>query len=151
MPRKGEIAVCSHGYLGLITCDEPSRESATAGNVGAEIWTGIHLTTKNGKVIGAPWQSRNPRVIGNSYGLLSVFEKAKKWDDLQAERREQREREERQREPGEAYVLKKTGPFTQPYESPRFNDIHNPRADYNPEPQIRNTRGIFGNRAGYGD
>ncbi len=82
MPQKGDIAFCAHNFLGLITSDQTTTEPATAGNIGAEIWTGIQLTNKNGRVVGGPWQSRNPRVVAHSDTLLDVFEKAAMYDDL---------------------------------------------------------------------
>lgn len=82
MPRKGDICFCAHEYLGLITSDTPSHEPDVAGNVGAEIWTGIQLSDKNGRKVGSPWQSRRPTVVVHSSGLLEVFEKAAKYDDL---------------------------------------------------------------------
>ena len=105
-----------HGFLGLITCDHPVNEPATSGNIGAEIWTGIQLTDKNNRVVGGPWQSRNPRVVAHSDTLADVFEKAAMYDDLCDVPR--------------PAVVKKGGPFNveslkagyppQPYEPPRY-------------------------------
>ena len=59
-PRKGSIAVCSQGHIGLITSDimiaivYPDETKGIA-------WTGIHLKGK----IGTPWSSRNPTVVGH--------------------------------------------------------------------------------------
>jgi len=114
MPRRGDIAVCSHGYIGLILKDASIPNTSPTGVVEADLWTGIHLTTKGGKQIGGLWQSRNPQVIAHSNMLATMFEKAAKWDELQAERQEQREREARQREPGEAYVTKDDRPYNRP-------------------------------------
>ncbi len=120
MPIKGDIAICAHGYLGLITCEQPEYEPSTAGNIGAEIWTGIQLTNKNGRTVGGPWQSRRPTIVSHSNMLASIFEKAARWDELQFDLAEQKAKEERRREPGPAYV-KKGGPFpSQPYESQRY-------------------------------
>ena len=83
MPQKGDIAFCMHGFLGLITSDQTENEPSTAGNIGAEIWTGIQLTNRNNRVVGGPWQSRSPQVVAHSDTLLEVFEKAAKWDEMQ--------------------------------------------------------------------
>jgi hypothetical protein len=63
---RGAIAVCSHGYIGLVTCDEPQPVNYGDGNKGVA-WTGIHLSA--GK-IGDPWCSREPTVIGEIERLL---------------------------------------------------------------------------------
>jgi len=89
MPKRGDIAVCSHGHMGLITCDKPSHESGTAGNVGAEVWTGVHLRTDRGKQAGGHWQSRKPAVIASLPWLADVVEKARKWDELLTETHEE--------------------------------------------------------------
>lgn len=59
-PRKGAIAICSLGSIGLITSDEPQEVTYADGNK-AVAWTGIHLTDKIAP-IGSPWSSREPRV-----------------------------------------------------------------------------------------
>lgn len=116
MPRRGDIAVCAHGYIGLITCETPDIVVHPGGGVGVELWKGIHLTTKGGRIIGALWQSRCPKVIGNVDDLASItsiFNKV----------------ERNPPEPGNlfppAYIRKGGPPLearfpAQPYESQRF-------------------------------
>ena len=72
MPRKGDIAVCSHGYIGLILKDASIPNTSPNGVVEAELWTGIHLTTKGGKQIGAAWQSRRPTVLCSISDVLAA-------------------------------------------------------------------------------
>lgn len=70
-PKRGAIAVCSRGYIGIITADEPTEITYPDGNKGSA-WLGIQLTDKppidadwkGQKGIGTPWSSRTPRVIG---------------------------------------------------------------------------------------
>jgi hypothetical protein len=61
-PKQGDIAVCSLGYLGLVTSPHP--EPTEWGSA----WTGVHLTTDR---FGAPWSSRSPQVVGNMSDLLT--------------------------------------------------------------------------------
>ena len=81
MPRRGAIAFCSLGRLGLITSDGPQEIHYHDGNVGFA-WTGIPLT--NGTVtgvgkdkgqiieqnIGDGWSSRTPMVVGYIEDLI---------------------------------------------------------------------------------
>ena len=60
-PKKGSIALCSCGYLGLITANGRTKITYSDGNSG-EAYVGIHLTNQL-EEIGAPWSSRNPKVI----------------------------------------------------------------------------------------
>lgn len=60
-PRKGALAICGIGTLGLITSTEPQAVTYPDGSKGIA-WTGIHLTEKI-TAIGSPWSSRNPRVV----------------------------------------------------------------------------------------
>lgn len=74
-PRRGAIAYCSLGRLGLILCDEPQEITYHDGNKGVA-WVGIQLTEGDvngvggdvGKVfhqkIGDPWSTRHPNVVG---------------------------------------------------------------------------------------
>lgn len=57
-PKRGDVALCSAGRVGLIECDEPIEIEYPDGNKGAA-WIGMHLTPR----YGARWSSRNPRVI----------------------------------------------------------------------------------------
>lgn len=71
-PRKGAIAYCSIGLLGVINSEEPKEITYEDGNTGVA-WTGQQLTNAfsenhpNGphrKTVGGPWSSRTPEVIG---------------------------------------------------------------------------------------
>lgn len=74
-PRRGAVALCSIGRLGLITSDHPVQITYEDGNEG-QAWLGIQLTdgdvTGVGKDktvvkhqhIGDPWSSRTPLVLG---------------------------------------------------------------------------------------
>lgn len=66
MPRRGAIAYCSAGKLGLITCDEPLEVTYHDGNKGVA-WIGIQLTKG---IIGDPWSSRTPKVVGYIEDLI---------------------------------------------------------------------------------
>ena len=61
--RFGAVAYCGIESLGLITSYAPKEVTYPDGNKGMA-WTGIHLTDKVTKV-GAPWCSKNPRVVGS--------------------------------------------------------------------------------------
>jgi hypothetical protein len=61
--RKGTLAVCGIGCLGLITKDEPQEITYSDGNKSVA-WVGIHLTDKVCP-IGGKWSSRNPIVVGH--------------------------------------------------------------------------------------
>lgn len=61
--KKGTLAICGIGCLGLITEDEPKEITYPDGNKGTA-YVGIHLTDKVSKV-GSPWSSRNPKVVGH--------------------------------------------------------------------------------------
>lgn len=54
---KGCLALCSRGYLGLITEDRPKKVKYDDGTEG-EAYVGIHLMEH---MVGKPWSSRNPR------------------------------------------------------------------------------------------
>jgi hypothetical protein len=62
--KKGTIAICGIGCLGLITEDEPREIFYPDGNK-STAWVGIHLTDKACE-IGEPWSSRNPIVVGHT-------------------------------------------------------------------------------------
>lgn len=66
--KKGDIALCGIGTIGLITDDEPKEITFNDGNT-VKTYVGIHLTNKVCK-IGDRWTSRNPVVIGNIYDLV---------------------------------------------------------------------------------
>jgi hypothetical protein len=54
-PEKGDIAICQHGHIGLVTevAYKPDRKGTIR-----KLWTGIHLDADD---IGARWESRAPR------------------------------------------------------------------------------------------
>lgn len=62
-PRKGSIAFCGIGSLGLTTHDEPKEIEYPDGNKTIS-YIGIHLTDMFSN-IGDKWSSRNPRVVGH--------------------------------------------------------------------------------------
>jgi len=76
LPRKGAIARCSIGFIGLITSETPQEITYTDGNKGLA-WLGIQLRHDScifpfgvdaGKEVvvvpGMPWSSRHPEVLG---------------------------------------------------------------------------------------
>jgi len=69
--RKGAIAICSLGAIGLVTSDKPETVTYNDGNTG-EAWLGVHLTDKVASV-GSPWSSRTPKVIGYAEQLNSLL------------------------------------------------------------------------------
>jgi hypothetical protein len=76
--KKGTLALCSRGALGLITHDEPQRVTYPDGSKGFA-YIGIHLTDKISP-IGSPWSSRTPRPVailetvnGDVYRVASVW------------------------------------------------------------------------------
>lgn len=69
MPKQGDIATCSRGQIGLITCERPVIVTYEDGTIG-EAWTGIHLGGAGAPVMGSPWCSRNPNVLYNITALI---------------------------------------------------------------------------------
>jgi hypothetical protein len=63
--KKGDIAFCSRGMLGLITEDEPKEVTYLAGEKDIA-YVGIQLQNN----IGGRWSSRNPRVVGHIDDLI---------------------------------------------------------------------------------
>ena len=59
--RKGCIARCSLGLLGLVTSNKPELVTYPDGNKGMA-WTGIHITNVVG-LLGEPWSSRDPKLV----------------------------------------------------------------------------------------
>jgi len=59
---RAHLAICSHGFLGLITSDAPQATPYSA-NYQDLAWTGIHLTERDGKKVGDRWQSKEPKII----------------------------------------------------------------------------------------
>lgn len=60
-PRRGSLAICSRGYLGVITSDEPGHILYPDGNQGYA-YRGIHLSVE---MLGQQWSSRNPVIVGH--------------------------------------------------------------------------------------
>jgi len=76
-PKKGSIAICGIGTLGVITKDGLQDVEYSDGNKG-KAYVGIHLTEKVTQA-GKGWSSRNPIVIG--YTDLPVEEFYEKFRD----------------------------------------------------------------------
>jgi len=75
--KKGAIAVCSLGTLGIITKDGLQDVEYPDGNKG-QAYVGVHLTNKVTHA-GERWSSRNPKVI--CYTELPVEEFFAKFRD----------------------------------------------------------------------
>lgn len=71
-PRKGSLAICSSGTLGVITEDKPKEVTYSDNNKGFA-YVGIHLTDEICE-IGDIWSSRNPKVIGHVDDIFISFE-----------------------------------------------------------------------------
>ena len=63
-PRKGSLAFCGIGCLGLITEDGLQEVTYRDGNEGMA-YIGIHLTDKAAPA-GSAWSSRKPKVVGHT-------------------------------------------------------------------------------------
>ena len=68
MAKQGDIATCSRGHIGLITCERPAVVTYDDGT--SEAWTGIHLGGVDSPVMGSPWCSRNPKILYNIHALI---------------------------------------------------------------------------------
>ena len=82
--KRGDIARCSRGQLGLITASEPKwitykrcyvcdpgrphHVSCTCERGYA--FVGVHLTSGEGHNIGDPWSSREPRIVAHIDSIL---------------------------------------------------------------------------------
>ncbi len=80
MPKKGDIAICHQGFLGVITKEPPIK--VTTGKVvndkivsqqTDDVWEGIHLSVDR---LGKPWMSKQPKVVGNIFDLLGDLHNA---------------------------------------------------------------------------
>ena len=70
-PRPGDLALCGHGTLGLVTSTGRKPVSYPDGQE-AEAWCGVHLTCVKSD-IGSPWSSRSPCVLAPSiWDLLAL-------------------------------------------------------------------------------
>jgi hypothetical protein len=74
-PRRGALAFCSRGALGIITSDGPMPVKYPDGSTGIA-WVGNHLTNEAGR-LGAPWSSRRPHVIGYIEQVPELLEDAR--------------------------------------------------------------------------
>lgn len=71
-PATGDLALCGHGWLGLITSDQLQPVTYPDGNK-AMAWVGLHLIPRAPEGCLAPlisldrglWSSRSPIIIGN--------------------------------------------------------------------------------------
>ena len=70
-PRKGSIAFCSLGCLGLIIEDKPQLVNYEDGHSGMA-YVGIHLTNKIAP-IRFRWSSRNPVVVGHVDDFINMI------------------------------------------------------------------------------
>lgn len=65
-PKKGAIAKCGLGTIGVIASDGPVEVTYPDGKKGIA-WTGFHLQEQviNNRMIkiGDPWSSKNPEVL----------------------------------------------------------------------------------------
>jgi hypothetical protein len=75
--KVGDVAMCRHGYIGLITnskqrtkvCDDGGNEPVVI-----QVWTGIQLENRRDVEIGDPWQSKDPTFLCNLTDLRNVVE-----------------------------------------------------------------------------
>jgi len=73
--RKGALAICSKGRIGLITSRSPVAIEYADGNKGFA-WTGIHLTDAvvgDGKAGEPFWSSRDPKIVGHVDDLTGKY------------------------------------------------------------------------------
>lgn len=77
--KKGALALCSRGELGLILVDKPHFVYYGDGNFD-EAWTGIHVSPEK---FGEPWSSRTPTYVDDFEGVLKC---ATEWCKLRDEK-----------------------------------------------------------------
>ncbi len=80
---RAHLALCSHGYVGLITSDAPHAHPYS-GDYQDVAWTGIHMTDKGEKRIGDRWQSKNPKIlchmaVENAMGIVRRVQTDDRW------------------------------------------------------------------------
>lgn len=80
MPKKGDIAICHQGFLGVITKEPPIKVTTgkvvndkVVGQTTDDVWEGIHLSPDR---LGKPWLSKKPKVVGNIFDLLGDLQNA---------------------------------------------------------------------------
>jgi len=61
-PKKGAIAKCKWGTIGVIASDGPVEVTYSNGDRGLA-WIGFHLQEHDMIKIGDPWSSRHPEVL----------------------------------------------------------------------------------------
>ena len=64
-PKRGDLAICGSGTLGIISSSRRKTIIYPDGNK-AKAWYGV--TTQTGK----PWSSRNPIILGNFLEILKT-------------------------------------------------------------------------------
>lgn len=87
-PRKGAVAFCKRGYLGLITSEKPEEITYPDGNKGMA-WLGVQLTDKppfssdwKGPTgMGTLWSSRFPTVMAYIEDFTSQFTPTKEMEN----------------------------------------------------------------------
>jgi len=82
--KKGSIAYCGYGCIGLIMEDEPQEVTYSDGTKGVA-YVGIHITDNKYAKFGDPWSSRNPRVICQAGDLdlwTTLVDKSWRYDEL---------------------------------------------------------------------
>lgn len=68
-PKRGAIARCGMGRLGIILSFRPQRIQYSGGEW-ADVWTGVHIETETQKPV--LWSSKKPEVIG--YVSLDILD-----------------------------------------------------------------------------
>ena len=68
-PRRGDLAICALGHVGVIACAKPQPVTYPDGNEGMA-WVGWHI---HSSLQGTQWSSRNPIVIARAQ-LDGTFE-----------------------------------------------------------------------------
>jgi hypothetical protein len=74
LPEAGDLALCSRGFLGLITQAKPEEFEYPDGTTG-RAYVGVHLEERDGKLLGDPWSSRSPIVVASLTELRERGEK----------------------------------------------------------------------------
>ena len=69
MPKRGDLALCSKGHLGMITSDYKHNVSYGDGTFGIA-YIGVYLEKG---CEGQPWSSRNPTIIGHISSVLDTI------------------------------------------------------------------------------
>lgn len=62
VPKAGDLARCSLGFLGQITSSEMQEVSYVNGDKGVA-YVGVHMENRDGVKAGDPWASRNPTLV----------------------------------------------------------------------------------------